>query len=223
MAKLELQANTRNVLGKKVRFLRREGVTPVHLFGHGIQSETIQCNTLELQQTLLYAGKTRLIELSIDGDSEPRNVMVREVQRDPLRGNLIHVDLYQVRMTEKMKVEVPVVLIGEAPALKLKEKMLERDVSRLNIECLPGEVPSSIEVDLSALVDGEHPIRVKDLKLGAQITILDDPEVVLARVVSRQVEEEVTVVKPAAEVPAEEAAAAAAEEKPKEEKEEKKG
>ncbi len=223
MAKLELKATSRGVLGKKVRFLRRDGVTPVHLFGHGIESESLQCDTSELRKTLSQAGKTRLIELRIDGTSEPRNVLVREVQKDPLKGEFLHVDLYQVRMTERMKVEVPVVLIGEAPALKLKEKMLERDVTTLNIECLPAEVPSSIEVDLSALIDSEHPIRVKDLKLPEGMTVLDDSEVALARVVTRRIEEEVVVAKPAAEVGAEEGApVAAGEEAPAEGKEEEK-
>ncbi|MBI2831695.1 MAG: 50S ribosomal protein L25 [Chloroflexi bacterium] len=222
MAKLELKVTKRDVLGKKVRFLRREGVTPVHLFGHGIESETLQCNTVELQKTMSQAGKTRLIELKIGKAKEPRSVMVREIQKDPLKGGLLHVDLYQVRMTEKMKVEVPVLLVGEAPALKLKEKMLERDVSSLNIECLPAEVPDRIEVDLSALIDSEHPIRVKDLKLPAGITILDDPEVTLARIVTRRIEEEVVVAKPAAEVTAEAAAEAGEGEAKKEKEEEKK-
>ena len=117
---MELKATTRVVLGKKVRFLRREGVIPVHLFGHGIDSTALQCDAAELQSVLAEAGKTRLIGLKLDKARKPRNVLVRETQRDPRTGKLLHVDFYQVRMAEKMKVEVPVVLVGEAPALKTK-------------------------------------------------------------------------------------------------------
>jgi large subunit ribosomal protein L25 len=188
MEHIELRVNTREVLGKKVRFLRRQGITPLHLFGHGIESAALQCDTGQLQRVLAQAGKTRLIGLKLDKARKPRNVVVREIQRDPQTGELLHVDFYQVRMAEKIKVEVPIVLVGEAPALKDKGNMLMQELSRLTIECLPDEIPPTIELDLSHLTEAEQAIQVKDIALDEGITVFDDPEYVVARISALPVE-----------------------------------
>ena len=91
--------------------------------------------------------------------------MVREVQREPRSGESLHVDFYQVKMAELIKVEVPIVLFGEAPALKLKENMLVQDLNTLTVECLPAEIPTSVEIDLSPLTETEEAVRVKDIEL----------------------------------------------------------
>ncbi len=124
MEQIELKTTNREILGKKVRFLRRQGITPMHLFGHDIESVALQCDTANLRRVLAEAGKTGIISLKLEKEKGPRNVMVREVQTEPLTGGLLHVDFYQVRMAEQVKVEVPVVLLGEAPVLKSKEHML---------------------------------------------------------------------------------------------------
>ena len=207
MEQIELKAASRHILGKKVRFLRRQGITPVHLFGHGIESLALQCDTIQLGQVLTQAGKTKIISLQLDKTKSPRNAMIREIQKEPRTGELFHVDLYQVRMAEKIKVEVPIVLVGEAPALKLKENMLAQELHRLSIECLPDQIPPSIELDLSPLTEADQAILAKDLKLDEGITILTDPEHVIAKISLRHVEkEEVEEVEAVAEV-AEEAPA----------------
>ncbi|MFC1924896.1 50S ribosomal protein L25 [Chloroflexota bacterium] len=185
---IELQATTRDILGKKVRFLRRQGIVPVHLFGPGIESVSLQCGAEELQGVLAQAGKTTLIRLKVDKGRRPRNVLIREVQRNIHRGGLLHVDLYQVNMEEKVKVEVPINLIGEAPALKSKDNMLIHSVSHLTIECLPDEIPPSIDVDLSSLTEVEQDIRVSDINLDNKIDVLDDPEQIIAKISARFVE-----------------------------------
>ncbi|MFC1988166.1 50S ribosomal protein L25 [Chloroflexota bacterium] len=204
MDQIELQATKRDILGKKVRFLRRQGITPVHVFGHGIESATLQCNTAKLQRGLARAGQTGLISLTLDDEKTPRHVIVREVQTEPLTGDLLHVDFYQVKMGEKVSVEVPVVLVGEAPALKSKENMLVHELNTLSIECLPDKIPASVVLDISSLTEAEQALRVKDIELDEDITVLNDSEVVLARISIRREEkvEEVVV----AEEEAEEAA-----------------
>ena len=202
MEQIELRAANREILGKKVRFLRRQGVTPVHLIGHGIESESLQCDTVQLKRILAQAGKTKLISLMLDKAKKPRNVMVREVQRVPRTGDLLHVDLYQVKMEEKIKVEVPIVCVGEAPALRHKENMLEQGLGSLTVECLPGQVPASVEVDLSPLTEAGQAIRVKDIALGEEVAVLNDAEIVVVKVSSRRIEEE-AVVEKVAEVPGE--------------------
>jgi large subunit ribosomal protein L25 len=222
MEQIELEVATREVLGKKVRFLRRQGTTPVHLFGHGIESEALQCDTAQLQRVLAQAGRTKLIDLKLDKAKKPRKIVIREIQRDPQTGDLLHVDFYQVRMAEKIKVEVPIVLVGEAPALKLKENMLVQDLTSLTIESLPDEIPASVELDLSLLTEVEQLIRVKEIILSEGVTVLTDPEHTVVKISSRPVEKiEEVVEEEVVEEVTEEEAAEAREKLPEEESEEK--
>jgi large subunit ribosomal protein L25 len=203
MEQIELQATTREMFGKKVRFLRRQGIIPIHLFGHNVESVALQCDAAQLQRVLAQAGKTRLINLKLDRAKRPRNVVVREVQRDLRTGGLLHVDFYQLRMAEKIKVDVPIVLVGEAPALKSKENTLSQELNSLTVECLPKQIPANVGVDLSPLTEAGQAIRVKDLVLDEEVTILSNPEVLVVKVNLRPREKVVE------EVVAEEAAEAA--------------
>ncbi len=218
MAEIELKVTNREILGKKVRFLRRQGITPVHLFGHGIESIALQCDTVELRRVLAKAGRARLIDLKLDNEKKPRPVVVREVQMEPRTGESLHVDFYQVKMAEQVKVEVPIILVGEAPALKLKENMLLHELNTLTVECLPAKIPASIELDLTLLTESEQAVRVKDIVLDKEVTVLNDPELVMVKITSRPVEKIEEPVLEAAEaaVEAPEAAPLAEEESKKE-------
>lgn len=191
MEDLTLQVAKRGVLGKKNRFLRRQGITPVHLFGHNIESQSLQCDTVQLKRIIAHAGATRLINLQIDGDKQPKSVFAREVQRDAVGKKLLHVDFYQVKKGEKMAVEVPIVLVGESPAMKEKDRMLIHGITSLSIECLPDKVPPRIEVDISILEEVEQAITVKDIVLDPSITVDADPEQLVVKVTETFVEEEV--------------------------------
>ena len=195
MDQIELEVNHRETLGKKVRFLRRQGITPVHLFGHGIESVSLQCDTAQLRQVLAEAGHTRLINLQLANEKKPRTAVVREIQPGVRPGELLHVDFYQVKMEVAVKVEVPVVLIGEAPVLESKDNTVVQELDTLSVECLPAKIPESISIDLAPLTEPDQSIRVKDIELDNEITILNDPEVVLVRSARRRVEvvEEVAV------------------------------
>ena len=201
MEQIELQAANRNRRGKKVRFLRRQGITPVHLFGHDVESVALQCDTMQLKRVLTQAGKTKIISFILDKAKSPRNVMVRETQRDPLTGELFHVDFYQVRMTEKIKVEVPIVLVGEAPALQSKENMILQELSNLTIECLPDKIHASIEVDLNSLTKAEQAIHVRDITLDDGVAVLDDPNRMIVKISLRHVEKEEEMAEEAVEAP----------------------
>ncbi|MBL7120075.1 MAG: 50S ribosomal protein L25 [Dehalococcoidia bacterium] len=204
MEQIELKVDARESLGKEVRFLRRQGIMPVHLFGHGIESMALQCDGAELRHVLAEAGKTRLINLKIGKARKPRNVVVREIQRNPRTSELLHVDFYQVRMEEEIKVDVPIVLVGEALALRSKTNMLVQELSTLAIECLPDKIPTSVEVDLSSLEESEGALHVRDLVLGGGITVLDDPDRIVAKISilpTEKLEEVVKEVVEAEEVP----------------------
>lgn len=212
MDDLTLTAGKRDVLGKRNRFLRRQGITPTHLFGHNIESQALQCDTVELTRIIAHAGATRLISLKIADEKQPKGVFIREIQRDVVSKQLLHVDFYQVKMGEKMEVEVPVVLVGEAPAMKEKGRMLAHSITSLHIECLPDKVPPQIEVDISILEEIEQAIHVKDIVLDPDITVHTDPEQLVVKVaeavvkveeVEEVVEEEEAAAEAAAEAPAE--------------------
>ena len=210
---LTLQATKREVLGKKTRFLRRQGITPTHLFGHDLKSLALQCDTAKLQRIITQAGTTRLIALEIDGDKQPRSIFIREIQRDTIKGQLLHVDFYQVRKKEKIKADVPIVLFGEAPAMQIRGRMLTHALTSISVECLPDKLPPQIDVDLNRLEEVEQAIYVSDIALSPDVTLLTDPTQLIVKVSEVVVEEEEEVV---AEVEAEAVAEAeeVAEEKP---------
>jgi len=196
MEGIALKATARDIVGKKTRFLRREGITPTHLFGHNnLKSLALQCNTGELKRVIAQVGTTALFNLGIDGEKRPRKVLIREIQNDPLGRQILHVDFYQIKMTEKLKVEVPLVLSGEAPAMKVKGRSLQQSLTSLNIECLPDKLPHEIEVDLSPLTELWQAIHIKDLRLSTDITVTNDPGQLIVKVTetaAAKAEEEVT-------------------------------
>jgi large subunit ribosomal protein L25 len=206
MQELKIKATKREVLGKKSRFLRRQGITPAHLFGHSLESLAIQCDTSELQKVVSTAGTTRLISLKLEGDKENKVVFVREIQKDFLTRELVHVDFFQVRKDEKITMDIPIVLVGDAPALKGKGRVMTRGLNVLSIECLPEKIPPQIDIDVTVLKELEDSIHVRDLKLDKDIIVHIDPDQLVAKVseVTLKAEEEV---KPAAaaegEAPAE--------------------
>jgi large subunit ribosomal protein L25 len=210
--RIELKIEDREVTGKKVKFLRNKGTVPVHLFGHNVPSKTLQGDAVTLGKAVAHAGHTRLINLKIAGDSENRVVMVKEVQKNPIKGNLLHVDFYQVNMAEKIRVEVPIALVGESPALKIRENMLMHSMFSLHIECLPDKMPDNIPVDIGLIKEVNQAVYVRDVVMP-DITIMNDPDLTIAKVTLRPVEvvEEKPVAAAAVEgaAPAEGAAAAA--------------
>ena len=190
MNDLKLRVSKRNILGKKTSALRRRGITPVHIFGQSIESQALQCDTKELQNIILHAGMTRPVSLNIEDEKQPRSVFIREIQRNPVNRHLLHVDFYQVRKGEKITVDVPIILVGEAPAMKEKGRMLSHSLTSLHIECLPNNIPSQIEIDLSPLEKLDDAIHVRDITLDLDIAVHNDPEQLIVKVSAAFVEEE---------------------------------
>jgi large subunit ribosomal protein L25 len=215
MAEIELQAEPRTVLGKKVARLRRSGITPANIFGHNVASQAIQLSTVDLTHTLRAARGTHLVRLSLAGEQAPRMVLVRQISRKPTTDQLLHVDFYEVSMTEKTTVEIPIVLVGSAPIAESGDGLVIQQIQSLAVECLPGDIPDHIEVDLSPLVEMHSALHVSDLPLPAGVSTAWEPTDVVV-MVSRKVmaeEEEAAVAEAeegaeAAAVPSEEAPAA---------------
>ena len=201
---LTLKTFKRDILGKKTRVLRRQGITPAHIFGHNIKSLALQCDTAKLQRIIAQAGKTRLITLEIEGDKHPRSVFIREIQKDEIKRQLLHVDFYQVRKEEKIKADIPLVLVGEAPAIQTKGRILTHALTSLSVECLPDKLPPQIEIDLSSLKEAEQAIYVSDITLSPDIRLITDPTQLIVKVseVALEKEEEKVVVEAEAEAEA---------------------
>jgi large subunit ribosomal protein L25 len=212
MADLTLTAQRRTVLGKKVARLRRAGITPANVYGHNVQSTAIQIDSHDLDRLVRRAGHTSLISLTLDGDRQARNVLVRDISRRPTTGQLLHVDFIEVSMREKLTVDVPLTLHGKAPVLDTTDATLVQNLDTISVQCLPAEIPAAIEVDLSSLVDTTSTIRVRDLTVPETVTVMLDPDSSVVSVVLRFPTEEEVEAEAAAAAEAEAAPAAAREE-----------
>lgn len=163
MDKLSLQATERKILGKKVKRLRKDGSLPAHVFGRGVQGENVLVSLPEFLKTFKIAGETTVIDLKI-GTERVRPILVREVQYNPLTGEPIHADFYQVDLTKKVKVSVPITLTGEGPeTVKLGEAIVLQTLNQLEVEALPADLPEKIEVDISSLKAIDDAISVAQL------------------------------------------------------------
>ncbi|MBI3958326.1 MAG: 50S ribosomal protein L25 [Chloroflexi bacterium] len=175
MSELKIDAQLRDITGHKVKELRRQGLVPVVIYGQNSQPVNAQVDSMSLDRLLHTGGATQLVEVSMAGGGL-HNVLIREVQRHPVRRNPIHVDFYSVNMLVKQQVRVPVVAVGRLPGSAVGMVLIQA-LSDVEIEALPSEIPAHIEVDISVL-DGEDAdrITVANLPALAGITYLDDAE-----------------------------------------------
>ena len=204
MTQIKIQAEVRQVTGKKVRFLRRQGIIPANLYGHGIASVPLQLEARALENLVAEVSPADVISLKVGDAKRSKTVMLRGTQYDSRSGRLLHADFYQPRLTEKVAVDVPLVVIGEAPAVKTQGGTLFSNLTSVRVEGLPGELPRSIEVDVSGLEEIGAVLRVGDITVDDGVTILTDPGEAVASVARARVS--VTPGAPAAELEGEEEA-----------------
>jgi large subunit ribosomal protein L25 len=202
-----LAARPRSLFGKKVRFLRRDGWTPANIFGHGVESVAIQVNTREAEHTFAHVPRNALLSLVVDG-AAAKTVLIRGVQRKPTTDLLYHIDFYQVSMTERLKADVPLRLVGESPAAKFNNATILHAMSTLAVECLPGDLPTQIEVDLERLVGIDDAMYVRDLQLPPGVTAAVEGDDLIVKALAPRVEEVEGVAPEEAEAPAPEVVAA---------------
>lgn len=180
MADHVIEAENRTVVGKKVNRLRAQGYVPITVYGAKIDPVNLQVPYRPLELALMKAGGTNLIDLKVEKDTHV--VLAREVQRDVLRGTIIHVDFFAVDQASAIRADIPVSLIGESPVVAAREGILLTGTNTVTIETLPSKLMNQIEVDLSRLVELGDSITVADLDLGDDVIIINDPEEMLARV-----------------------------------------
>lgn len=193
---MQLKAATRQPLGKRSRRLLREGKLPAVVYGHDTAATPITLDKLEFQKVFVKSGRTHLVDLAIDGQTE--KVLVREIQTHPRRLGPIHVDFYKVNLQEKIEVDVPVHVTGESAPVKQGDGDVLQPLHSIKVECLPSDIPEAFEVDITPLDEIEMELRVKDLTVPKGVTVLEDPEELVVKIVHKRelkIEEEV----PAAE------------------------
>lgn len=206
MSKLiTLEAQPRTVTGKQVKQLRNQELIPGVVYGpHLEHAINIQVPRRSLRTALREAGGTSLIELSLGG--EKYNVLAREVQRDVIGGDLLHVDFYAVSLDTRLRVEVPVVFVGEAAIVESGEAILITRANTVEVECLPNAIPEELTLDISRLAEVGDYLTVADLNVPPDVTVLSDPEEMLVRteyatalVAEEEAEEEELEFEPSAE------------------------
>ncbi|HZY44954.1 MAG TPA: 50S ribosomal protein L25 [Anaerolineae bacterium] len=189
MDQIELNVAPREVTGKQVSVLRRAGLVPVVMYGRHDKPLVLQAKARELMKVLSKAGSSRLISIKVDGESDTHMALVREIQREPIRGDLLHTDFYAVSMTEEITVEVSIHFTGASPAAVRNEGVLTYGATTIEIECLPGDLIDSISVDLSSLAQVGDAIHVRDLTIPGTIKVLDDADDLVVRVTYLAAEE----------------------------------
>jgi large subunit ribosomal protein L25 len=199
MEKRTLNARPRSVVGKQAKALRRQGRIPAVLYGRGAEPQNLEIDMREANRVLTHVSGSTLIELAVDGAAH--QVLVREIQRDPIRRDLIHIDFLQVAMDVAITAAVPLEIVGEAPAVKTFAGVIVTGLDEIEVEALPADLPDRISVDLGSLEEIGQAIVVGDLFVGKGVKLLTSPSEMVVRVMSQAAEEveEVEVVAEAGE------------------------
>ncbi|MGC8838796.1 MAG: 50S ribosomal protein L25 [Anaerolineae bacterium] len=194
MEQIRLEAEPRSVVGKQVRRLRAEGWIPAILYGKGVSPMPLKIKAATWRRFTATGLGRGLVELYVQGQEKPYFALIREVQRDPITRQVWHVDFQQVSMTETLRVEVPVAVVGASPVVERGDGVLLVGLTHLEVECLPTAIPSSIEVDASALKAIGDSITVADLALPEGVKVIAEPEEMVLTVVPAGLPEEEAVV-----------------------------
>lgn len=181
MEGMKLTVNKRVRTGRRAKAVRRDGLLPGVLYGAGLDAVPIEMDAREAGRLLDRASRSTLIELSMDGQSH--TVLVRDTQRDVIRRDYLHVDFLNVAMDVRIRAEVPIELVGTAPAEKETGAVLVTGVTTIEVEALPADLMDRITVDLGSLMQIDDSITVADLYVGDSVELLTDPDELVARVI----------------------------------------
>lgn len=201
MAKtVALKSEKRQVLGRKVKALRKEGKLPANIFGKKIKSQAITLDLQDFQKIYAQVGETSLVEISIKGEKKPRPSLISNVQIHPVTDLPIHADFHQVDLTEKVTANVPVLVVGESPAVKDKAAVLITLFDEIEVEALPTDLPDKFEVDISTLKEFNESVTAKDLKVDrskVEVKVGENEAIVMVQEPKEEEEEAPPVEEPA--------------------------
>ena len=187
---LELTLDAREAHGKANKRLRRGGVVPGIVFGKGEPSTPVQVDAKAFETLYRAAGRTSVVQITLPGRSGATSGIIKSVQRNPLSGGAIHVDFFLVNLKQEMEIDVPLVFVGEAPAVEETGGTLLHNLSSLHVKALPNDIPHEITVDVSVLRTLDVAIHVRDLSLNRDLVhVLTDGDTLVATVVPPRAEE----------------------------------
>ena len=199
MARKDLTVEPRQVVGKKVAQLRRTGVTPANVYGHGLDSVSVQIETETMDRTLKAMLANEVIDLKIAGERNSRPVVIQKVQRHPLTSKVLHAEFYQVSLRQRMRADVPLIIVGASEGVDTYNGVLVKAIETVQVEALPLDLPSHIDVDITPLANLEDTLHVSDITVPEGVTLLTDPEVVIVKVATPRVSLELEEAEAAAE------------------------
>ena len=190
MANLNLTVDKRNITGKKVSTLRKSGITPLHLYGSDIDSQSLQCDTVQLSKIVSTAGTNVPVNVIVSGIENDNLCFIREVQYHPVTDRLVHVDFFRVNVEKPVRAQVPILLEGMSPAVRSAGGTLLQPLQRVTVEALPLNIPSSLVLQAELLIDFEIKLYVKDISIDESVQIINDSEELVASVVAPRVDAE---------------------------------
>ena len=176
----ELRAETRELLGKKVRRLRQQGLLPATVYGQGNKPQSIQIAAHDLRGVLKSVGRTQVIDLKID-NQRARPVFIRQTAVDAKRNMILHVEFYQANMRERLTSRIPIQFVGESQAVKDGGIFLAV-LDHVDVESLPDDVPTALEADVSAIEEINESLHIGDLNAPDGVTVLTPAEEIVAKV-----------------------------------------
>jgi len=206
---MDLAVQKREILGRKVKELRQQGLIPAELYGRGLENLHLAVLEKDFNKVFKEAGENQVVNLDVAGQKRP--VLIYEINRDAVTDAILNIDFYQVRLDEKLRVKVPVEFVGESPAVKAGN-ILIKAIQEIEVEALPGNIPHSFIVDISHLAEVGQDFKVKDFVADKNVKILVEPENVIATIQAPLTEEEEKVLEEQA-VPGVEVVKVEAEEK----------
>jgi large subunit ribosomal protein L25 len=201
-AKQVIHATKRDVFGKRLNSHRATGKVPANLYSKDAESIAIWLDTKELRTVLKEVSESTLLDLSLEGETKTRPVILRHVEENMFKPQVLHVDVQQVNLKEKMVINIVVEITGESQAVVDGLGLLETPTAEIEVEALPADLPESFIVDISSLTEvGQH-ILVKDLKVPHGVEVLTDSEAIVALITEPSKEEEEEVAAPVDEAAA---------------------
>jgi large subunit ribosomal protein L25 len=177
-----LEAQRRELTGKSVKHLRRQGLIPGNLYGKGRSSQPVQMDGHELSKFIATHGQATLIELHLDGNKKGETVMVQQVQREPVSHAIQHVDFLHIVMSKPIRINIPIRLEGEAPAVTRENGVLLHLLETVEIEALPAHLPQALSLDISDIQDLKSIRHVSDLTMPSGVTLLTSADEVILKI-----------------------------------------
>jgi large subunit ribosomal protein L25 len=184
----ELEISRREVMGKAVKRLRKEGIIPANIFGHNEAPMAIQIDAGAFERLRRSHGSRSVLTLRMPGTKRTQTALIRHVQREPHTSKIIHVDFFRVSLSERIRVKVPLHFIGEAPAVKTENGVMLHLLDAIEVECVARDIPEYLEVDVSGLSEIDAILHASDVKLPANFTLITDPEEGIVKVAATRAE-----------------------------------